>query len=73
MLPSCVSDTDRHDVQTSLVREAGKNDAQIVTAVGRHIDEIFNPDGAYDEADRARRRGLHLGQQGPDGMSRLSG
>ena len=73
VLPSCVSDTDRHDVETSLVREAGKNDAQIVTAVGRHIDEIFNPDGAYDEADRARRRGLHLGQQGPDGMSRLSG
>jgi hypothetical protein len=37
------------------------------------IDEIFNPDGDYDEADRARRRGLHLGAQGRDGMSRLSG
>jgi hypothetical protein len=73
VLPSCISDTDRHDVEASLVREAGKNDAEIVRAAGRHIDEIFNPDGHYDEADRARRRGLHLGAQGPDGMSRLSG
>lgn len=72
-LPSCVSTLDRGDVERSLVREASKNDAKIVKAVGRRIDEIFNPDGDYDEADRARRRGLVLGQQGPDGMSRLSG
>jgi hypothetical protein len=72
-LPSGVSVTDREDVQASLVREAAKSDAGIVTAAGRHIDEIFNPDGDYDEADRARRRGLHLGPQGPDGMSRFSG
>ena len=42
-------------------------------AAARRIDEIFNPDGDFDEADRARRRGLVLGPQGPDGMSRLSG
>ena len=40
---------------------------------GSAIDEIFNPDGDFDEADRARRRGLVLGRQGRDGMSRLSG
>ena len=73
MLPSCVSAIDRDDVEASLVREATKNDADIVKAVARRIDEIFNPDGDYDEADRARRRGLTLGQQGRDGMSRLSG
>jgi hypothetical protein len=73
LLPSCVSAVDRDDVEASLVREASKNDAEIVKAAGRHIDAIFNPDGHYDEADRARRRGLVLGQQGPDGMSRLSG
>jgi hypothetical protein len=72
-LPSCVSITDRDEVERSLVREASKNDAEIVKAVARRIDEIFNPDGDYDETDRARRRGLHLGAQGPDGMSRLSG
>jgi hypothetical protein len=72
-LPSCVSMTDRGDVEASLVREASKSDAEIVKAAARHIDDIFNPDGDSDEADRARRRGLHLGAQGPDGMSRLSG
>jgi len=53
------------------VREAAKNDADIVSAAARRIDEIFNPDGDFDEEDRARRRGLTLGGQGPDGMSRL--
>jgi hypothetical protein len=72
-LPSCVSADDRVEVERSLVREAVKNDAEIVKAVGRHIDEIFNPDGDFDEADRARRRGMVLGPQGPDGMSRLWG
>jgi Domain of unknown function (DUF222) len=73
LLPSCVSKTDRDDVEASLIRQASKSDAEIVKAAGRRIDEIFNPDGHFDEADRARRRGLVLGQQGPDGMSRLSG
>ena len=64
---------DRDDVQASLLRQASKSDAEIVKAVARRIEEIFNPDGDYDEADRARRRGVTLGQQGRDGMSRLSG
>ena len=68
-----MSADDRVEVQRSLVREAVKNDAEIVKAAGRRIDEIFNPDGDFDEADRARRRGMVLGPQGPDGMSRLSG
>jgi len=73
VLPSCVSAVDRDDVERRLVTEAAKNDVEIVRAVARHIDDLFNPDGHYDEADRARRRGLQLGAQGPDGMSRLSG
>ncbi len=70
--PAC-RPIDRDEVERSLVREATKNDAEIVKAAGRRIDEIFNPDGDFDEADRARRRGMVLGRQGPDGMSRLSG
>ena len=73
VLPSWVSVVDRDDVERSLVAEASKNDVEIVKAAARHIDELFNPDGHFDEADRARRRGLALGEQGPDGMSRLSG
>jgi hypothetical protein len=72
-LPSCVSADDRVEVERSLVREAAKSDAEILKVVGCRIDEIFNLDGDFDEADRARRRGMVLGPQGPDGMSRLSG
>ena len=72
-LPSCVSSTDRAEVEASLVREASKHDADFVKIIGRGIDEIFNPDGHFDEADRERRRGVHMGPQGPDGMSRLWG
>ena len=72
-LPSCVSAEDRVEVEASLVREASKHDADFVKIIGKQIDEIFNPDGDYDEADRARRRGIILGPQGPDGMSRVSG
>jgi Domain of unknown function (DUF222) len=64
VLPSVVSAADRDEVERSLVREAAKNDAEIVAAVALHIDAIVNPDGDYDEANRARRRGLHLGAQG---------
>ncbi len=72
-LPSRVSDDERGEVERSLVREATKYDAEFVKVVARRIDEIFNPDGDFDEADRARRRGLTLGRQGRDGMSQLSG
>lgn len=72
-LPSCTSVTDRTEVEASLVREAGKNDADFVAEIGRHLDDLFNPDGHFDESDRARRRGLALGRQGVDGMSQLSG
>jgi hypothetical protein len=48
VLPSCVSAVDRGDVEASLVREAGKHDADFVKVIGRRIDEIFNPDGHLD-------------------------
>src|SRR4051794_8471082 len=73
VLPSGVSVVDRDEVEASLVRQATESDADLLKAVARRIDEIFNPDGDYDEADRARRRGLVLGPQGRDGMSQLAG
>jgi hypothetical protein len=72
-LPSCVSPDERIEVEASLVREALKSDADIVKAAATRIDEIFNPDGDFDEADRARRRGVVMGRQGRDGMSRIWG
>lgn len=73
VLPSCVSPTDAADAERALVQHATKLDAGIVAKLGRRIADHLNPDGLFNDEDRARRRRLHLGPQGPDGMSRLSG
>jgi hypothetical protein len=73
LLPACVSPTDVEAAERTLVTHATKVDAGIVVKLGQRIADYLNPDGLFSDEDRARRRGLHLGPQGPDGMSRLSG
>ncbi len=41
--------------------------------LARRLMDCLNPDGSYTDADRARVRGLVLGNQQADGMSRLTG
>ncbi|UXA17801.1 13E12 repeat family protein [Mycobacterium sp. SMC-4] len=72
-LPMCTSPADRAEVEASLVREAQRSDADIVTVVGRRIDDLFNPDGHFDETERAQQRGVKLGPQNSNGLSRISG
>lgn len=72
-LPSCVSPVDAADAERTLVRHATKLDAAVVTRLGHRIADYLNPDGRFTDVDRARRRGVHLSPQGPDGMSRLTG
>ena len=73
VLPACVSPTAVAEAERTLVQHATKLDAGVVTKLGQRIADYLNPDGLFNEDDRARRRGLRLGPQGPDGMSRLSG
>jgi len=73
VLPACVSPADKEDAERTLVRHAAKLDAGVVTKLGQRIADYLNPDGLFTDEDRARRRGLRMGPQGPDGMSRLSG
>lgn len=73
VLPSRVSPSDAADAERALVQHATKLDAGVVAKLGRRIADHLNPDGLFDDADRSRRRRLHLGPQGPDGMSRVSG
>src|ERR1700734_3483181 len=73
LLPGCVSPIDRAGAERTLVEHATKVDAGIVVKLGQRIADYLNPDGLFSDEDRARRRGLHLSRQGPDGMSRLSG
>jgi hypothetical protein len=73
VLPAGVSPAERADAERTLVRHATKHDPNFVAAVGQRLADVLNPDGLFDDRDRARRRGLVLGKQQPDGMSRLSG
>jgi Domain of unknown function (DUF222) len=72
-LPRDVSPADRDNAEQILVEHAKTQDAVFVAMVGRKLAEVHNPDGFFDEQDRANRRGLVLGAQGVDGMSKLSG
>ena len=73
VLPSAVPEHKKEVSERILVRHATSQDATFVKQIGRGIADHLNPDGLFDENDRARRRGLNLAPQGPDGMSRLSG
>jgi Domain of unknown function (DUF222) len=73
VLPACVSPADVAGAERTLVQHARKLDAGVVTKLGQRIADYLNPDCVFSDDDRARRRGLRLGPQGPDGMSRLSG
>lgn len=72
-LPCAVPRSATSDAERTLVRHAAKLDAAVITKLGRRIADYLNPDGEFSDVDRARRRGLHLGPQGVNGMSRLSG
>lgn len=72
-LPSSVSAVDKEDAERTLARHAREQDAHFVAVVGTVLADCLNPDGTFSDEDRARRRSLVLGRQGPDGMSRLTG
>jgi len=73
VLPNVVSAEQKQKAERALVRHACQQDAAFVAVVGRRIADVLNPDGRFDDRDRANRRGLTMGDQRPDGMSRLSG
>jgi hypothetical protein len=72
-LPGWVSGPNRGWAEKKLVRHARRQDPGFVTAVGRAIADTLNPDGVFEEKDRAARRTVTLSRQGADGMSRISG
>ncbi|WP_082978831.1 13E12 repeat family protein [Mycobacterium sp. 1081908.1] len=73
VLPASVSPAEVAEAERTLVSHARKLDAAVVTRLGKRVADYLNPDGQFSDEDRARRRSLRLGPQGPDGMSRLSG
>ena len=73
VLPTSVAPAQVADAEAALVWHATRVDAGVVTKIGQRIADHLNPDGLFSDRDRARRRALVLGRQGPDGMSKLTG
>lgn len=72
-LPESVDiETCEHAERHLAVKAAGFRPDQFAKLARRLLD-CLNPDGSYTDGDRARVRGLVLGTQQADGMSRLSG
>ncbi|WP_348636943.1 HNH endonuclease signature motif containing protein [Mycobacterium europaeum] len=72
-LPDCVDLDTREHAEKHLACEATHYRPDELVKLARHLMDCLNPDGTYTDADRARARGLVLGHQQADGMSRLSG
>ncbi|WP_082990540.1 13E12 repeat family protein [Mycobacterium sp. 1482292.6] len=72
-LPEAVDlDTCEH-AEKQLAATATQFRPDQLATLARRLMDCLNPDGTYTDADRARMRGLVLGNQQTDGMSRLSG
>lgn len=72
-LPAAVPAEEVDKAEKTLVEHAIAQDSAFVAELGRGLADVLNPDGLFDERDRAARRGLTFSRQGPDGMSKLSG
>ncbi|CQD08222.1 REP13E12 repeat protein [Mycobacterium lentiflavum] len=72
-LPGWVDVETRTRAEADLTRLATHYRPDQLTGFAEHLTDLLNPDGNYTDDDRARRRGLTLGHQQPDGMSALHG
>src|ERR1700739_893540 len=69
-LPCWVDEPTRAAAQQRLAAVAGQCRPDELERFAAHVEElVLNPDGTFSDADRARRRGVSVGPQGPDGMS----
>ena len=72
-LPDFVDIETRHHAEAQLARLAGEHRPDELARLADKLTDCLNPDGDFTEHDRARRRGLTIGQQDLDGMSPISG
>ncbi|ARG76940.1 hypothetical protein B1T51_23530, partial [Mycobacterium kansasii] len=72
-LPASVDVGTRVAVEAHLAKLATQYRPDQLAKLADLLMDCLNPDGAFTDEDRARRRGLTVGKQGLDGMSRISG
>ena len=72
-LPGWVDVGTRERAEADLARLGSQHRPEKLRGLAATMTDCLNPDGNYTDDDRARRRGLVLGNQHDDGMSELRG
>ncbi|OMC19739.1 HNH endonuclease signature motif containing protein, partial [Mycobacterium sp. SP-6446] len=72
-LPGWIDHATREQVEAKLAEQGTQFRPEQLAALAHTLADCLNPDGTYTDDDRARRRGLTLGNQHADGMSQLRG
>jgi Domain of unknown function (DUF222) len=72
-LPAEVDLSIREAAEADLAGKAGGYRPDELAKYAQRIMDWLHPDGEFSDAERARKRGITLGKQEFDGMSRISG
>ncbi|BBX61430.1 hypothetical protein MSAS_06040 [Mycobacterium saskatchewanense] len=72
-LPGWVDQVTRERAEADLATKGTQYRPEQLAGLAETLADCLNPDGNYTDNDRARRRGLTMGSQQPDGMSELRG
>ncbi|GAB1815288.1 HNH endonuclease signature motif containing protein [Mycobacterium sp. MUNTM1] len=72
-LPGWIDAATREQAEAKLAMEATRYRPEQLGKLADILADCLNPDGNYTDEDRARQRGLSLGNQQADGMSALRG
>ncbi|MFA4084429.1 HNH endonuclease [Mycobacteroides salmoniphilum] len=72
-LPVVVDAPTRQGAEQQLAAMAAQFGPEALRIGADRMMALLNPDGEFADVDRARRRGVTIGQQGFDGMSPISG
>lgn len=72
-LPAEVDFATREAAEADLAEKARGYRPDELAKYAQRIMDWLNPDGEFSDAERARKRGITLGRQDFDGMSRISG
>jgi hypothetical protein len=72
-LPEFIDVETRARAEVQLARLAGEHRPDELAKLADRLTDCLNPDGDFSDVDRAKRRGLVLGRQDLDGMSKVSG
>jgi hypothetical protein len=72
-LPGWIDMATRERAEAQLAEFGTQFRPEQLAGLARGMADVLNPDGTFTDEDRARQRGLTLGNQQPDGMSQLRG